>query len=143
MPRIVGNFSFNGKQVFPKAKNYSQAMAKNRPNPRDSLAHNVALLMRLHGYDQTHLAKLSGVNQKTISNVINTRNAANIDKIDAIASAFGLDAWHLILPNLPEEIASGGSIEQLVRNYIAADHDGREYITRVSEREADYKNTNR
>jgi transcriptional regulator with XRE-family HTH domain len=139
MGKSLGNFSLACKQSFPKQENYIVCMHKQRPNPRESLAKNVAMLLRIHNMGQSDLARKSGVNQKTISNIVHGKNAPNLDKVDAIAKAFGLDAWHLILPNLPEEIANGGAIAQLVENFLASDSESRKYINHVAEREAAYK----
>ena len=110
-----------------------------RPDPRDTLSTNLKALTSLRGYDQVQLAKRSGVNQKTISNILNTRNAPNLDKLELIAKAFGLNAWHLIIPGLPAELVGGGSIDRLFQNYAASDQKGRDYIDHVAEREATYK----
>lgn len=114
-------------------------MATNRPNPRDSLAANLRHLMNSREWNQVELAKRSRVNQKTISNILAGRNTPTLDKLDMIASAFGLNAWHLILPNLPVELINGGTIERLFSNYLASGQRGREYIDHVAEREATLK----
>lgn len=136
---ILGKVSQLVKEQFPGGGIYAQGVKNDRPNPRDTLAHNLVALMKLHDISQNQLAKMSGVDQKTICNIVNTKNAPKLDKVDAIAAAFGLQAWHLIIPNLPEELMNGGTIERLMRNFLAADRNGREYINHVAEREAEYK----
>lgn len=105
-----------------------------RPAPRESLAHNVRLLMDKAGFDQADLAKRAGVSQKTISNLVNARTAPTLDNVERVARAFGLTAWHLIMPNLPDELVAGGKIEKLVSKYIAADPAEREYIDFILDR---------
>ena len=139
MPPSLGNFYYACKETFPTCIAYARCMAKERQNPRDSLANNLRLLMAAREWNQVDLAKRSGVNQKTISNILNGRNTPTLDKLDLIASAFGLNAWHLILPNLSSELVNGGTIERLFQNFMASDQKGREYINHVAEREATYK----
>ncbi len=116
-------------------------MKATRPNTRDSLARNLDLLMKLRGWDQPELKRRSGVAQKTISNMLNKKVSAQLDNIGKVAGSFNLDAWHLLLPNLPHDLVSGGEIERLYQSFIHSDAEGREYILHVSEREASYRSS--
>lgn len=139
MALSIGNFYYSSKESIPACISYALGMATARPNPRDSLASNLRHLMAAQRWNQVDVAKRSGVNQKTISNILNGRNTPTLDKLDMIAAAFGLNAWHLILPDLPAELVNGGTIERLFANYLASGQKGREYIDHVAEREATYK----
>lgn len=95
--------------------------------------------MRTEKLSEAALAKRSGIAQKTINNIRNGVSAPTLDTIEALASAFNLTGWHLIMPNLPEELISGKSLERLYRAYVAASQEGRGYIDHVAERESGYK----
>ncbi len=69
------------------------------------LARNLARLMAVSEDMRTQmaLAKRSGVAQTTISNYLRPSSydgAPQLDKIEALAKVFGLEAWHLIHPTM-------------------------------------------
>lgn len=80
------------------------------------LAANLAKLMRvsIDLRTQTALAKRSGVAQTTISNYLNPdsyEGAPTLDKIAALAQAFGLEAWHLIHPTMGDREMSAKELD--------------------------------
>lgn len=114
-------------------------MAKqNRIAPRKALAENVRHLMAAHGDNQATLAKRSGVSQSNISYVINSDRHVRLDTVEAIASAYGLEGWHLINPNLPLDLIESPSLNKLISTYANANAEGRRMIDAVAEREASY-----
>lgn len=135
----IGMFYYSRKELFPASIPYAEDMPAQRQKPRESLSINLRHLMATREWNQVQLAKRSGVNQKTISNILNGRNTPTLDILDQIAAAFGLNVWHLILPDLPADLVNGGTIERLFENFIASGEKGREYINHVAEREAKYK----
>lgn len=116
-------------------------MAVKRPATRETLALNLALLMRRAGVNQVELAKKSGVSQRQISNILRRETGCSIEHADALARAFGLQGWHLIMPTLTADIASG-AIALLIERYAAASEDGRRAIDRVAELESRYSKNN-
>lgn len=88
------------------------------------------------GMSEMDLSKKSGVAQKTINNILRKKTAANIDTVDALAAVFGLNLWHLIMPDLPEELIKSKSIEKLYSSYVNSSNEGRDLIERIAEREA-------
>lgn len=113
-------------------------MAKKKTSTVENFANNLRLLMRLGGLNQTELAKKSGVSQKTISNILNNGQNPTIETADLLAAAFGLEGWHLIMPNLPTDLVSSPTIEALFNSFLGASTGGREMIIKVAEREAEY-----
>jgi len=72
---------------------------------KTDLASNLARLMAVSEDLKTQmaLAKRSGVAQTTISNYLRPASyegAPQLDKIEKLAKAFGLEAWHLIHPTM-------------------------------------------
>ena len=115
-------------------------MRNQRPMPAETLAVNLRHLMEKKGWSQTEMARQSGVSQKKISNILSQEQQASLATVDKLAAAFNLNLWHMIMPNLPEDLLHSPSIEHLFQYYSSASETGRDYINRVAEREAKYGN---
>jgi transcriptional regulator with XRE-family HTH domain len=109
-----------------------------KPAPRAVLASNLRHLMTSNGHSEPALARLSGVSQKTINNILNHRTSVTLDNIELIAQVYGLYGWHLIMPNLPDDLITSPSLDQLYRSYAAASDEGRRHINMVADREAQF-----
>lgn len=76
-------------------------------HPVPTLANNLKALM-VYACDQGHprlasvkgLAAASGISRAGIDNVLHSRKAATLDTIEALAGAYGLQAWQLLVPGL-------------------------------------------
>lgn len=117
---------------------HSRYMAKH--STKQILAKNLTFLMSQAGHSQHELAKRSGVSQKTISNILRQEQAAAVEMAEKLAAAFGLEGWHIIMPNLPTDLLAAKSMEALYASYIAASIEGRANIERIAEMEAKYSN---
>jgi hypothetical protein len=73
-----------------------------RPNYKVVLRDNVHSLMHHHwgGYAATRLSRESGVGVGTIGRINDAQTSVGIDVIEAIARVWGLEPWHLLIPNL-------------------------------------------
>ena len=111
-----------------------------RPATKESFVNNLRHLMRIKEMSQAELARQSGVSQKTISNILNpeVEQSPSIETAEKLAKPFGLEGWHLIMPNLPEDLLTSPSLEKLLNSYISSSVAGREMIDRVAQREAEY-----
>lgn len=71
---------------------------------REVLALNITNLMQQHYRDSPNkplkLAKEAGVSLSTVQRLINKETGATLDNIEAIAAAFQLSAYQLLLPAL-------------------------------------------
>ncbi len=76
-------------------------MAKNRTS-REVIAKNLFHLMESapHLNSQPKVAARSGLGQTSIGRILRTEAGATVDSLDAIAKAFGIEPWHLLVPNL-------------------------------------------
>jgi transcriptional regulator with XRE-family HTH domain len=54
-------------------------------------------LMRQRGWSQHELAKKSGVTQRQISNLLTGTQSPSLDTAEAIARAFDLETWHMLI----------------------------------------------
>lgn len=107
----------------------------NRPDPRDSLARNLRFLMTQADLSEQNLADRSGVGQKTINNILNKVNSPTLSTVEKLAAAFGLTGWHLIMPNLPDELISSPTLAKLFSDYVSATPEGRKLIAHIADRE--------
>lgn len=115
---------------------YNLSMKKN--TTVENLSANLRHLMGVYGYTQEQLVKKSGVSRRTIGSALKGENATSIKVAESLAEAFGLEGWHLIMPNLPKDIEETKHLNELVTNYVTASHEGKEMIDKVAEREAKY-----
>lgn len=107
--------------------------------PRQTLARNVRHLMEGHGHSAYDLARISGVSQRTVLNIINADTDARLDTVDAIAEAYGLAGWHLIIPTLPADLIDSPAISKMVGYYAKMPPEDRSYIDTTIAREASRK----
>lgn len=110
----------------------------NRPLPRKTLARNLRLLMDASGMKAPEVAKRSGVDPKTVNNMVHGRYDPRPEKADQVAQVFGLSGWQLLVPDLPADMVGNGKLERLIENYVSAGAEGRDSITRVAEMAAKY-----
>lgn len=109
----------------------------NRP-AQEVLARNIRGLMDLRHWKERELANKSGVSQKTINNILHCRAATTMKNMDAIAGAFGLQGWQLLLPEIPVDIIANHSLAEIIDFYARSSTEGRKNIHRIAENEARY-----
>lgn len=110
---------------------------KSRQLPRSTLAENVKYLRKARGWSQDHLGKLAKIPQKTISNMESGKHNPSLDDVTAIAEVFGLNLWHVIMPNLPRDLMESPTISKLVDGYVAADPSDRKLLDMIASRNSD------
>lgn len=111
-------------------------------NPTLALADNVHRLMADAGLSQEGLAKRAGISQRAVGYLVNYRDAQDrhptTQTIAAIAQAFDLEVWQLMMPNLPLELVRSKRLARLIENYVDAPDSGRAQVERVAESEVKY-----
>lgn len=112
---------------------------KKRTSTPETLASNIREMMRATGMTKADVAKKSGVSERMIGYILSKERSPTVDVAEALGRAFGLSGWQMIMPDLPVQLAKNGLLERLVKNYSSISEEGREYINRVAEREANYK----
>ena len=112
--------------------------SKNDQPPRETLAKNLRFLKERFGYTDAKLGKASGVAPKTINNMYNSRTDVQLEKVDAVAKVFGLNLWHMIMPNLPDEYENLADFDALYDDWVKSSSEGRKHILMVAERESKY-----
>ena len=107
-----------------------------------ALAVNVRNLMEAHSpkLSQAALAQRAGVSQRAISYLVNYRDVQDrhpgTDTAEAVAGAFGIPLWQILIPDIPLEVLLSGQLTKLVENYRDAPPEGRASVDRVAESEA-------
>jgi transcriptional regulator with XRE-family HTH domain len=113
-------------------------MRTESPSAKAVLAANLAALMARDGLSQHALARRAGVDQKTISNVLNCVKALQLDKLEQIARAFRLAPWQLLIPELPIDLIDRAKLDRLIAAYLSCDDASRAILDHLAEREAEY-----
>lgn len=104
-----------------------------------TLARNLNMLMRASGnMSRADLARRSGVSARMVAYICNAEKTTTIETAQALAEVFGLEGWHLIMPNLPDGINRSKKLSMLLENYSGSSKEGKEMITMIAEREAKY-----
>ncbi|MBK1725697.1 helix-turn-helix domain-containing protein [Halorhodospira neutriphila] len=107
-----------------------------------AIAENLSKLMAHKGHTQERLAKLAGVSQRTISNMLRPESGhtRTLNSLKSVASVYGLKAWTLMIPDQSlDALLAGKRMERVVYSYSHADDEGKRYIERVSEKEFAYQ----
>lgn len=115
---------------------FSRTAEMSENNTRAIVAKNLRALLDLRAWSERTLAKQSGVAQKTINNILTSSSACTVETAGALANALGLHAWHLLIPDLPQDLVSSPSLGAIVADWINATPEGREHIEMVAWREA-------
>ena len=85
--------------------------------PQAVLAENLMRLRHANRFTQKQLAKKAGLGEGTIHRASDGKqSAATLETIEALAEAFNLEPWQLLVPDLNPE-----SPPRLQRNHFAAD----------------------
>lgn len=119
------------------ASRYVERM-KDNAKPVEIIVENLRLLMRATSIKKKQLAQKSGVSERMIGYILAKEKTPTVDVTDAIAKAFGLEGWQLMIPGVKADLAKSGKLSKLMHNYAIASDNGREYIDRVAEQEAKY-----
>jgi transcriptional regulator with XRE-family HTH domain len=122
-------------QPIARADDYPLVMAQKRPRTRETIARNLRILMDRSSWSQRDMAAKSGVSQRQISNILQSSSSCSTETADALAKAFGLEGWHLMLPRLPLDLVHSTSIQKLVIAYTNASETTRAYMDSIVERE--------
>lgn len=117
---------------------YGISAMKERPLTTETLALNLRTLMTRAKMTKKRLAQLSGVSERMVGYVLARERTATIEMADMLAKPFGLTGWQILMPGLPIPEAKAGDVEALIRKYALASEDGKNYISRVADKESKY-----
>lgn len=133
-----------GAAYPPPGKGWRHAARMKKATSRDIIAANISRLLLVGAElglpkSQNALAKKSGVAQTTLSNWLDPTKKVypQVDKLEAVAQVYGLEAWQLLVPGISWDLAS--RLKKLVTNYKDCAPRTREYIDRLAEADADFQ----
>lgn len=111
-------------------------MRKGLPNPDETLAENLAAIMKRRGLKDRKVSALAksvgaSIGPKTVNNIQNKRHATTLETLSAVAEALRVPAWMLLLPKLNPEIPNDPAVLKLLDDYLACDPETRRAIERI------------
>lgn len=118
---------------------YRCYVAPKRPSTRETLAKNLRTLMAIRDWTQVQLAEKSGISQTMISSILREQSGCSVENADALAHAFGLTGWHLLMPGLTEDLLKSKAVQTLLESYIDASPEGKALIDAMAIRESKLK----
>lgn len=112
-----------------------------KKNTAKSLVENLNHLMDSTGLNARQISERSGISPRAVAYYISGERVPDIEMAEKLAKVFGLEGWHLIMPNLPDDLKEHKRLRSLLENYNVASKEGKDHITMVAEREARYGGT--
>lgn len=118
-------------------------MRRSDTRTTEALSENLIVLLEQGDLSYAGLAKRTKprVSPKTIGNMVNGVGAPRLDKVEAIARAFDLECWQLLIPGLVTEKSQAEGIKRLFVSYCGASEDGRRHVEAVAVRESELEAT--
>lgn len=108
-------------------------------NPRQIIANNVLRLRKARSWTQTDLGKISGIGQTTVSSVENPEGKSpNLETITALAHAFGVPEWTLLVDGAVLDAQQLNNLDHLVHTYADLPISGKQQVERVADAEGRY-----
>ena len=102
--------------------------------PKESLARNLRYLMDQHQLSEAAVARRAGVSQRTVNNMLRQATSPSLDNVEMVAQSFGLNLWHLIMPDLPTDLIGSKSLAKLYHSFCRADPELRTLIMGLASR---------
>ncbi len=103
-----------------RAKQYAFSMVTGNvglPEPT-KVARNVAILMRWKGWNQSELARRSGVSQRHISDLLRSLSDCTTELVEQLAKAFGVPSWQIMMDDITEELLTNTDLRIVVETYV-------------------------
>jgi transcriptional regulator with XRE-family HTH domain len=117
---------------------YAQSVKTGHPELRRTVAANLRALMDKRDWSQMDLQGKCKVSQRHISNMLNQKTSASFETLEAVAHAFGIPGWTLLIDRLPADLLDSQKLPLLVANYRDAGPDGKALLERLADREAEH-----
>lgn len=99
---------------------------------------NLRMLKRAFKLSSKIIADRSGVSERMVDYLLSGDRSPTVDVADQIGHVFGLSGWQMLYPNLTEDLARRGKLDNLLSAYGAASDEGKDLIEMVAQREAKY-----
>lgn len=131
---VSGNISRVVKEHIPVSgwKTFPMAKVPKIP-PRQRLAKNLKALMRMQALGTGLVADRSGIDPKSVNNMLNARFDPRLSQVEKVANVFGMAAWQLLAFDLEGKAPDSSQTLRLLEHYTSAQDDGRKAIMQVAE----------
>lgn len=129
--------SFLGEPMFKNndiALSFMNIDIKKHPKTVHCFVRNLKYLLQITGMHKNDVAKKSGVSSRYIDYLLNFDKYPSIEVAENIGQAFGLDGWHMILPNLDYELGKNGKLAELLKDFTESSKITQAYISEVLNR---------
>lgn len=127
----------NNRQHIARHGAYLAGMSKrtyHSEEARQNLARNLDRLMTARGWSAPELEGRSGVSRRQINYMRRGTHGCSYEALGAVAGAFGLEAYQLLLPDLPDDLVDSPSLNRLIEGFANASPATRAYILEVAAR---------
>ncbi len=104
-----------------------------RRSSNEILKENIQKLLDYNGWSARQLATKAKIDGKTISKIFNKDSAPTSRTIDAIAGAFRLESWQLMIPGLDPNQVKGVRFRGVIDAYLNASENGQKLIEQQAE----------
>jgi transcriptional regulator with XRE-family HTH domain len=101
-----------------------------------TVSDNINAIMVTRGLSQSEISRMSGVSQKTISNLCNAKHSVQIEGLAAIAHALRVPTWTLLIPGAYTTTGTSSStLVKLLGAWEDIPADGQETLAILAQRE--------
>ncbi|MFM1921669.1 MAG: helix-turn-helix protein [Candidatus Hydrogenedentota bacterium] len=114
------------------------------------LISNLSALMQARELNQSNLAKLVGVSQKTISNILRGSNSPTLDVLERISAFFEIPVAVLLSPNLEANLppvpqspaaSTARDIARLIEDFLLSPHQAQKELLEIAREKAQQSET--
>lgn len=88
------------------------------PEPR-AIGRNLATLMKWKGWNQTELARRSGVSQRHISDILKGLTDPTTEMVEKLAGAFAVQSWQMMMSDITEDLLTSTDLQIVVATYVS------------------------
>lgn len=120
----------------PPSVIFSRMLRETTDSVLTALASNASALMDQLGMSDAAVAEATKeISPKSVNNVANGRHSVTVGTTAAVAHGLGVEAWQLLLPNLPLDHQSQRSLALIVQAFLKLPS-ARDALRRIAENEA-------
>jgi transcriptional regulator with XRE-family HTH domain len=144
---IIMNYSSSTSQelsfhIEPMFKKYDVASAlmnvetKKHPKTVICFVRNLKYLLEITDMHKNDIAKKAGVSARYIDYLLKYEKYPTIEIAENIGQAFGLNGWHMILPDLDYELGKNGKLDEVLKEFTKSSKVTQDFVTEVLHKNA-------
>jgi len=96
----------------------------------ETLIRNINLLKKESGWSNNQIAQRSGggITGRTVGLILSGASSPTVGKIEILAKIFGVESYHILMPEFDIKVLKSGHFDRLLKAYIETDDQGRRFI---------------